>query len=86
MKEFIAQFGDQITGVLSGFDRLVMRGTLRAIVGAKGMGDYLGQNRVLLEDFARRVQEVSARLKQASVLASRTRASRLGFPFRFRSV
>jgi len=70
MNEFIAKFGDQITGILSGFDRLVMRGTLRAIVYAKGMEDYLGQNRVLLKDFSRHVHEVSARLKQASVAAA----------------
>src|SRR5229473_2522768 len=31
MKEFIAKFGDQISGVLSGFDRLVFRGHLRGI-------------------------------------------------------
>ncbi len=37
MKEFIAKFGDRIVGVLSGFDRLVFRGTLRAIVYAQGM-------------------------------------------------
>ena len=71
MNEFIAKFGDQITGILSGFDRLVLRGTLRAIVYAKGMGDYLGHNGVLLKDFARHVQEVSARVKQASLATAK---------------
>jgi hypothetical protein len=67
MKEFIAKFGDQILGVLSGFDRLVLRGTLRAIVYAQGMEAYLGRNQVLLKDFARHVHEVSRQLKEASL-------------------
>jgi len=67
MKEFIAKFGDRILGVLSGFDRLVLRGTLRAIVYARGMEAYLDQNHVLLKNFAQHVSEVSRRLKQASL-------------------
>ncbi len=31
MQEFINKFRDQINGVLSGFDRLVFRGTLRRL-------------------------------------------------------
>jgi hypothetical protein len=67
MNKFIAKYGDQITGVLCGFDRLVLRGTLRAIVYAKGMEDYLGNSKVLLKDFARHVQQTSDRLKKASL-------------------
>ena len=33
MQQFIAKHQDQISGVLSGFDRLVFRGTLRSIAG-----------------------------------------------------
>ena len=70
MKEFIAKFGDRIRGVLSGFDRLVFRGTLRAIVYAQGMEAYLEQNHVLLKNFAEHVEQVSRRLKQASLAAA----------------
>ena len=38
MKQFIAKFTDRIDGVLCGFDRLVMRGELRALYIAKGGG------------------------------------------------
>ena len=31
MNKFIAKFSEQIEGALTGFDRLVFRGTLRAI-------------------------------------------------------
>jgi hypothetical protein len=67
MNEFIAKFGDQIMGVLCGFDRLVLRGTLRAICYEQGMEDYLCASKVLLKDFARHVHEVSTRLKRASL-------------------
>jgi hypothetical protein len=69
MNEFIAKYADQITGVLSGFDRLVLRGTLRAICYEQGMMNYLSQHSVLLKNFAGHVHEVSERLKQASLAA-----------------
>ena len=31
MQQFIEKYGDQITGVLSGFDRLILRGSLRRL-------------------------------------------------------
>src|ERR1035441_2726402 len=38
MKQFIAKFADQVDGILCGFDRLVMRGELRALYIANGGG------------------------------------------------
>src|SRR5437868_3247392 len=40
MQQFIAKHQDQIAGVLSGFDRLVLRGTLRSIAYGQGMFQY----------------------------------------------
>jgi hypothetical protein len=51
MKEFIAKFGDQVSGVLAGFDRLVFRGHLRGISFVKGMKQYLWANQVLNKEF-----------------------------------
>ncbi len=59
MREFIAKHRDEITGVLSGFDRLVFRGTLRSISHVHGMDTYLAMNKVLRKDFGRHVQQVS---------------------------
>ena len=67
MKQFIAQHQPHISGVLSGFDRLVMRGTLRRIAHTEGMNHYLWANNVLLKDFATHVESVSQALKSASV-------------------
>jgi hypothetical protein len=53
--------------VLSGFDRLVFRGTLRSIAYAAGMNRYLSSNEVLLKNFGAHVEQVSHRLKTASL-------------------
>jgi len=36
MKQFIARFEDQIQGTLSGFDRIVFRGSLRRLTHSQG--------------------------------------------------
>jgi hypothetical protein len=67
MHEFIAKHQDKIAGTLSGFDRLVFRGTLRSIAYEEGMKRYLWANQVLLKDFGKHVEQVSQRLKEASL-------------------
>src|SRR5688572_9406800 len=79
MREFIAKHRDQITGVLSGFDRLVFRGTLRSISFPGGMRHYLHANDVLLKDFGSHVDRVSKQLKDASL----GQAKALGRPVQF---
>ena len=79
MEEFIAKHGEEIAGVLSGFDRLVFRGTLRSISYAEGMMSYLWANQVRLTEFGRHVQRVSERLKQAC----RAKAAAVGRPVQY---
>jgi hypothetical protein len=67
MNEFTAKYGDQIQGILSGFDRLVFRGSLRKICYPFGMKGYLWANQILLKDFGAHVQQTSERVKQASL-------------------
>lgn len=78
MQQFIDKYQRQIRGVLSGFDRLVFRGSLRRLnygpwnqglqaMVASGMEQYLWQNQILFKDYARHVKEVSERVKQASL-------------------
>ena len=76
MKRFIAQHASKITGVLSGFDRLVIRGTLRKISYTAGMFLFLCFRRVLLKDFGRFADDSTARLKNAI----EDHAERLGRP------
>ena len=71
MQEFIAKHREKLHGVISGFDRLVFRGTLRAISYAAGLNAYLCRKQVWLGDFAEHVQAVSERLKQSSLAQTR---------------
>jgi hypothetical protein len=75
MQQFIEKFGEQIQGVVSGFDRLVFRGSVRRLsyviknselhaMQAKGMEEYLWQNKILFKDYQEHVKQVSERLKE----------------------
>jgi hypothetical protein len=79
MHEFIAKHRDKIAGMLSGFDRLVFRGTLRRLSYVDGMRHYLAANGVLLKDFGSHVEQASKRLKDASL----SLAKQLNRPHRF---
>ena len=50
MDTFIAQYEKQIIGHLTGFDRLVLRGTLRTLAVKSGMMSYLWNIGVRLKD------------------------------------
>jgi hypothetical protein len=78
MQEFIAKYQDRILGTLSGFDRVIFRGSLRRLhFGwwdqkrqarvALGMEQYLGQNKVLFKDYREHVTKVSEAIQERSV-------------------
>jgi len=78
MQQFIEKYRDRIRGILSGFDRLVFRGSLRRLnyghwneamqaMVAVGMEQYLWQNQILFKDYAEHVKRASERLKKESL-------------------
>jgi len=90
MQEFINKYRDQINGTLSGFDRLVFRGSLRRLnygywdqglqsLVAQGMEQYLWQNHILFKNYLDHVKGVSQKVKQASVKPFENQ----GLPVRF---
>jgi len=90
MQEFINKCRDEIQGTLSGFDRLVLRGSLRRLnygywdeslqsLVAQGMEQYLWQNHILFKDYLDHVKRVSQKVKQASVQPFESR----GLPVEF---
>lgn len=71
MHEFNAKFGHLLKGVLSGWDRLVVRGELRVLYADDGgMKQYLKTNHVLLKNFKEFVNGVTKRLRAASLAAA----------------
>jgi len=66
MNNFIQKHGKNITGILSGFDRLVLRGTLRQLAYVEGMKAYLSASGVLLKDFSAHVAKVTGLVKCAA--------------------
>jgi hypothetical protein len=66
MNEFIARYKDKISGVLRGFDRLVLRGNL-SLNHESGMKGYLWANQIAWKDYAQHVEQVSQRVKRASL-------------------
>jgi hypothetical protein len=79
MNEFIAKYKNEITGVLTGFDRLVFRGTLRSIAYAQGMDKCRTLNGILLKDFGHWAERCSDELEQVSLAEAR----RLGRPIEY---
>jgi hypothetical protein len=84
MEQFIAKYKDQIQGKLSGWDRLVLAGTLRRLdvcqyvpkmkaLRATAMEQYCLSNQIWMKDFAAHVKSVSKRIKRASTQPFRDR-------------
>ena len=66
MNKFIQQHENKINGVLSGFDRLVMRGYLRSLIIKNGMLYFLLRIGILLKNFGTYVEKTAEKLKEAS--------------------
>lgn len=65
MKGFTTKYAHCLAGVLSGFDRLVFRGTLRRLSYVEGLRGYLWERKVLLKEFGAHAQSVTQRVKDA---------------------
>src|SRR4051812_1600568 len=76
---FLNRFGSSIIGVLSGFDRLRLRGTLRHLFQPTVMEAYLNACRVLIKDFKSLAQDLTGRIKAAAYAS----AESAGRPFHF---
>src|SRR6266404_4560537 len=70
MNDFISRYQNQISGVITGFDRLVFRGNL-ALNHETGMKGYLWASKVPWKEYAAHVAQVSQRVKETSLDAIR---------------
>jgi hypothetical protein len=73
MERFLTRHRDRIEGIVTGFDRLLFRGTWRSVSYGEGMDRFLSSQHVLYKDFAAFAQRVSARVRaHAEALAQHT--------------
>jgi hypothetical protein len=66
MHQFLQSLDGQVTGVLSGFDRLVLHGSLRLMSYPDGLLKYLCHHRILLKDFGEHSRALSDRVIEES--------------------
>jgi hypothetical protein len=71
VETFLDKHARDVIGVLSGFDRLVFRGTLRMLAQRSGMMVYLRAVQVLLKDFAGHAAACTQQLRDASEALAR---------------
>ncbi len=64
--EFLTRFGDRVLGILSGFDRLRLRGTLRHLFRPAVMEAYLNACGVLIKDFGAFSQKITNQCRSAT--------------------
>jgi hypothetical protein len=67
VEQFIQRHRSSVTGVLSGFDRIRFRGTLRLIANDRGLVALLSYLGILLKDFKDYAMSLSEQLKTASL-------------------
>jgi hypothetical protein len=71
MHRFTMKYADRLVGTLSGFDRLVFRGSLRRLSFVEGLRGYLSTRRVLLKEFGEHAQAVTERVKETCLAAAK---------------
>src|SRR6059058_5766991 len=67
MQQYIAKFEKDIQGVMSGFDRVLFRGSRRRLNHSKGMKWYLAENNILCKQYQDHVKAVSQKVKKAAL-------------------
>lgn len=73
MKTFVQNHAEDVIGVLSGFDRLLFRGTIRQLSHRGGMMSYLLFRGILLKDFGAHSAAMTELVKDAVASAVRER-------------
>lgn len=76
---FMQKYGASVTGILSGFDRLRLRGTLRALYQPPLMMENLFRLQGLLKDFKAFAGGLTARVREAA----HALAQAAGRPYRY---
>lgn len=76
MEKFLERFGEHVNGVITGFDRLAIRGSIRWLGSIEGLRTYLGTHKILLKDFSSWAQSLTSCIRRSCEEV----ASQLGIP------
>ena len=79
MKTFLQRFAMVVSGVLSGFDRLVCKGRLPQLYSPQGMNCYASANHVRRLDFKAHAKDVTRQVLAASLVESAKAAERFQY-------
>lgn len=79
MKTFLQRFALLVSGVLSGWDRLVFKGRLPPLYAPEGMNCYAAANHVRYLDFKAHAKEVTRQVLAASLVESAKAAGRFQY-------
>ena len=79
MKTFLHRFAGLVSGVLSGFDRVVCKGRLPQLYSPEGMNCYAAANHVRYKDFKAHAREVTRQVLAASLVESAKAAGRFQY-------
>jgi hypothetical protein len=79
MKTFLQRFALVVSGVLSGFDRVVFKGRLPQLYSPEGMNCYASANHVLYKDFKAHAKDVTRQVLAASRVESAKAAGRFQY-------
>jgi hypothetical protein len=63
--KLLERYRDQVYGVINGLDRIRFRGTLRWLATASGLARFMGSSRILLKDFSKWVDGLTAQIRSS---------------------
>jgi hypothetical protein len=72
MNQFLQRHEKDVIGILNGFDRVRLRGTLRFIANLDGMRQYLWRAKILLKDFVEYAKVVTEQIREATRVVAET--------------
>ena len=79
--QFSKKYADRIQGTLSGFDRLLLKGTLRLISAPGGLYHWLTKKGIPRLKFLGWAESLSARLRKHGIRFAEQAGRRLGLPW-----
>ena len=79
MERFLERHNGRVLGVLSGFDRVLFRGTLPSISHLAGLEGFMANYRILYKEFGAFVQKLSEKVKAHAEAV----ANKEGRPFHY---